>query len=145
MRSTIIDAGPLIALFASDDHHHRDITAFLKGYIGELITTWPVITETTHLLSKNHKLQTAFLEWIRLGGLRVIDIKISSLDRIIELSKKYKDIPMDLADATLVVLAEENRISDIISIDSDYDIYRIFKKERFNNLYQKFLTSRKRG
>ncbi len=144
MRSTIVDAGPLIALFASDDQHHQDITTFLKGYVGELLTTWPVITKTAHLLSENHQLQIDFLEWIRLGGLRVIDTHVSSLDRIIELSKKYKDIPMDLADATLVVLAEEKGISNIISIDSDYDIYRIFKKERFNNLYRKYLFSRKK-
>lgn len=139
MQSTIIDAGPLIALFAKDDEHHQDMTAFLKGYVGELITSWPVVTETTHLLSQNHHLQIAFLDWIRLGGLQIIDIHLSDLNRIIELSKKYKDIPMDLADASLVVLAEKNRVSNIISIDSDYDIYRIFKKEKFSNLYKKFL------
>ncbi len=142
MKSTIVDAGPLVALFAQDDHHHRNITEFFESYVGELITTWPILTETTHLLSKNHHIQMDLLEWIRLGGLRIVDISTTSIGRIIELSKKYHDIPMDLGDASLVILAEEQRIFDIISIDSDYDIYRIFKKEKFNNLYRKYLAAR---
>jgi predicted nucleic acid-binding protein len=47
--------------------------------------------------------------------------------------EKYTDIPMDLADGSLLVLAQNLHIKDIISIDSDYDIYRTIKKEALNN------------
>ena len=58
------------------------------------------------------------------------------MPRIAELTGKYADIPMDFADATLVVAAEKTGIREIISLDKDFDIYRLPGKEQIRNVYK---------
>lgn len=134
MRNTLIDAGPLIALFNKNDKYHNKIKQFLKDYSGVLLTTWPVITEVSHMLDFNIQTQIDFLTWVQLGGVIIEDINYKDILRIIELSKKYSDVPMDLADASLVVLSEKLNIKEIITIDSDYYIYRTINKEMIENI-----------
>lgn len=135
MKNTLIDAGPLIALFNKNDKYNSVITNFLKNYSGRLISSWPVVTEVSHMLSFNIQTQIDFLSWIKIGGVQLIDIDMNRISRIIKLSKKYSDVPMDLADASLVVIAEELNIKEIITIDSDYYIYRIIDKEMITNVF----------
>ncbi|MDC7233247.1 MAG: PIN domain-containing protein [Spirochaetales bacterium] len=136
MKSTLIDAGPLIALFNKNDKYNSAIIQYLKNYAGRLISSWPVITEVSHMLSFNVQTQIDFLSWIKLGGIQLVDIDINGINRIIDLSKKYSDVPMDLADASLVVIAEELNIKEIITIDSDYYIYRTIDKEMIKNVFE---------
>ena len=135
MKNTLIDAGPLIALFNKNDKYHKKIKEFIKNYKGLLTTSWPVITEVCHMLDFNIGAQIDFLKWIRLGGLKVEDIETEEIDKIIELSKKYSDIPMDLADATLIIISERSGIKEIITIDSDYYIYRTTEREMLINIF----------
>ena len=135
MQNTLIDAGPLIALFNKKDKYHEKIKELLKSYKGVLTSSWPVITEVTHMLDFSVQAQIDFLIWVNLGGIIVEDIGNEDLSRIIELSKKYSDVPMDLADASLVVMSEKYRIKEIISIDSDYYIYRTINKEMIENIF----------
>ncbi len=135
MKNTLIDAGPLIALFNKNDKYHKAIKKFIKAYNGILTTSWPVITEACHMLDFNINVQIDFLKWIELGGLRIEDIESTELNRIIQLSEKYSDIPMDLADASLVIISERLRIKEIITIDSDYYIYRTVEKEMIKNIF----------
>ncbi len=114
MQNTLIDAGPIIALFNKNDKYHSQIKSFLKEYKGTLTSTWPVVTEVSHMLNFNVQTQIDFLTWIKLGGVIIENIDGKDLERIIELSKKYSDVPMDLADASLVVLSEKFKISKII-------------------------------
>ncbi len=135
MKNTLIDAGPLIALFSKNDRYHDKMVSFLKEYPGGLITTWPVITETCHMLDFDVRAQLAFLEWLNRGAVQIYDIKTHEIKEIIELTKKYSDIPMDLADATLVLLSHRLKIREIISIDSDFAVYRTIKKEKILNVF----------
>ncbi len=135
MTSTLIDAGPLIALFNKKDKYHQAIKDFIKKYSVLLISSWPVLTEVLHMLSFNVQTQIDYMTWVKLGGIRIIDIDSSGINRIIELSKKYSDVPMDLADASLVVIAEKLNIKEIITIDTDYYIYRTIKKEMIKNIF----------
>ncbi len=134
MQKTLIDAGPMIALFDKSDKYHKKIVKFLKGYEGELVTTWPVITEVSHMLDFNIKAQIDFLKWIELGAVSIHQILQADIKRIITLSEKYMDMPMDLADSSLIVASEKLGIKDILTIDNDYDIYRTIKKEPLNNV-----------
>ncbi|HOW81986.1 MAG TPA: PIN domain-containing protein [Spirochaetota bacterium] len=134
MKSTLVDAGPLIALFDSDDRYHASVIDFLRKFKGKLITTWPVITEVTHMLSFNVHVQIDFLEWLRREAVEIMNIDKEHLDRIIQLSRKYSNVPMDLADSSLVVIAELTGINDILSIDSDYYIYRTKSRKALNNI-----------
>ncbi|MCD4670259.1 MAG: toxin-antitoxin system, toxin component, PIN family protein [Actinomycetia bacterium] len=70
-----------------------------------------------------------------MGGLRIKDIDSAELDRIIQLSEKYSDIPMDLTNASLIVISERLRIKEIITIDSDYYIYRTIEREMIKNIF----------
>ena len=135
MKNTLIDAGPLIALFNNNDKYHEKIKEFIKNYKGLLTTSWPVITEVCHMLDFNVNAQIDFLKWIKLGGLKVEDIETEEIDKIIKLSEKYSDIPMDLADATLIIISERLGIKEIITIDSDYYIYRTTEREMLINIF----------
>ncbi len=134
MKSTIIDSEPLIALFDKDDKYHLKLLNFMKSFNGKLITTWSVVTEVTHMLSFNISVQLNFLKWIELGAITIYQIEQSELTNIIKMMQKYSDIPMDLADSTLMYVAQKENIKNIISIDSDFDIYRTIKKQSLNNL-----------
>ncbi len=141
MKNIIVDAGPLIALFDQDDKYHNSVIKFLKQFHGNLITTWPVITEVSHLLSFNINVQIDFLEWLKREAIKIINLEFEHLDRIIQLSKKYSDVPMDLADSSLIVIAELTGINDIISIDNDYYIYRTKSKKALNNLLLTYIKN----
>lgn len=135
MKNTLIDAGPLIALFNKNDKYHEKVKKFIKQYDGILTTSWPVITEACHMLDFNISAQIDFLKWVKLGGLKIEDIKSTEIDKIIQLSEKYSDIQMDLSDASLVVISERLRIKEIITIDSDYFIYRTTEREMLKNIF----------
>jgi uncharacterized protein len=135
MQGTLIDAGPLIALFDKNDSYHERAVSFLKRSQGSLITTWPVITEVSHMLDFSTKTQINFLKWINRGGLQIFELEFHHLIRVIELSEKFTDVPMDLADATLIVASEAKGITKIASIDSDFYIYRDIRKKYLINVF----------
>jgi len=136
LNDVLIDAGPLIALFDKDDNYHEKIKEFIKNKDYKFHTTTAVITEVLHMLDFSVKVQINFLEWIMLGGILLYEIKQTDLGKIIELTKKYSDRPMDFADATLVLAAEQSGIKKIIRIDSDFDVYRLPGKVRIENIFR---------
>lgn len=131
---TLIDSGPLIALFDKGDKYHEKVLYFFQNYKGEFITTWAVVTEVTHMLDFNLKVQLDFLKWLELGAIEIYEIKQHELSEIIPMMTKYTNVPMDLADSTLMFVAQKENIKDIVSIDSDFDIYRTLKQGFLNNL-----------
>jgi uncharacterized protein len=133
VQNILIDAGPLIALFDRDDAYHKKVLTFLEKFKGHLYTTWPVITETTHLLSFRTDVQISFLEWLKRDALNIINLEKIHLERIIELTKKYSNVPMDLADSSLIVVAEMTGMKEILTIDSDYYIYRLKGNKALKN------------
>lgn len=136
----VIDAGPLIALFDKSDTYHQKVKHKLEEYRkhiqGKLITTWPVITEVTYILQAHVHLeaQLDFLKWIILRGLEIFDLDREHLTRVIELQKKYSNLPMDFADATLLIGAEVLNITKVFSLDKDFSIYRLLEKKHMENL-----------
>ena len=138
MLNTLIDAGPLIALFDKDDQYYTKVKKHFQYLRGNLVTTWPVIAETAHMLDFNIRVQIDFMKWLERGSLEIFALKISNLHRIIELSEKYADVPMDLADASLMIASEQLGITQILSLDSDYHIYRNDKKIKLFNLLDGF-------
>jgi hypothetical protein len=100
-----------------------------------LVTTWPVVTETWHMLDFSAHAQLDFLQWVYRGGARLHLQNDVDFERIISLTRRYADRPMDLADASLVLASEQLGLLQIISIDRDFDIYRSAGKRRFENLF----------
>lgn len=129
----LVDTGPLAAWFRGNDPFHDAADRFFRGFDGELITTWPVVVEATHLLRP--EAQLLFLAWVRKGGVALADIGAEDLERLERLIAKYRDQPMDFADATLVLLAERTGVGDIITLDrKQFDVYRFGGNRRFNHL-----------
>ena len=132
MKKILIDSGPLIALFDASDKYHASAINFIKNNKSMLITTIASVTETLHLLDFNRNAQIDFLEWVNKGAVEIQNIENSDFSRIRELISKYRDLPMDFADACLVFLAEKLNINMIATIDRDFTIYRIKGRRKFN-------------
>jgi predicted nucleic acid-binding protein len=131
----LIDAGPLIALFDKDDTYHEGIKNFLRGKNYLFVSTLAVLTEVCYMLDFSIKAQMDFFEWVNRRGLILHDIPQGDLIRVSALINQYHDLPMDFADATLVLAAERRGIGTIISIDSDFDIYRLPGKRLIKNVF----------
>ncbi len=133
----LIDSGPIIALFNRDDRFHEKTLETLRGFRGYFITSWPVVTEAAYMLSFSVVAQIALFEWIERGAVTVETITLDDLPYIKTRMKKYSDLPMDLADASLMCIAERENIRTIFSIDSDFSIYRTLKGKSLVNLLRK--------
>jgi len=137
MKNTVlIDSGPLIALFDKSDRYHQEVLSFLKSFNGKLVTTWAVLTEVSHMLDFNLQVQIDFLKWIELGAVEVYEITQNDLTTIIVMMEKYTNVPMDLADASLMFVSHQEDIRKIVSIDSDFDIYRTLKQGFVENVFR---------
>ena len=107
MKNIIADAGYFIALFDPDDRFHSRAWKVSEEYPAPLISTWPILTEATHILLKaGQENQLAFVKSLVDGACEIFFLQESHLARIHKLMEQYRDLPMDLADASLVVLAE---------------------------------------
>jgi predicted nucleic acid-binding protein len=131
----VVDSGPLIALFDRDDRHHPRAIEFLKGFRGELISNHAVLTEVCHLLDFSVQVQIDFLRWVVQGAIRLEVITAEDLHRVIQLTEKYSDLPMDFADASLVCLCERRDIRSVASVDRDFTVYRTSKGKPFRNVF----------
>ena len=134
MLRTIADSGPLIALFEPAERNHARVRSFIENYEGVLLTTWPVLTEVGHLLGHSVDRQLAFLQWVERGGVEVTTPGAGAVSLIRQLSEKYRDLPMDIADRSLIVLALESGVRDILTLDRDFDVYCLPDRSRFNNV-----------
>jgi uncharacterized protein len=130
---TLTDAGPLIAIIDADEPDHDACLAALDGLDLPLVTTWPAFTEAMYLLARAGGFvgQRALWQLVHTGRLIVTDLSMSAVNRSARLMEKYADTPMDLTDATLVALAEETGQRRIFSLHSDFDVYRIRGRQRF--------------
>lgn len=133
--AVLVDSGPLIALFDRSDAYHRRIKSFIRDFPYRLVSTLAVLTEVTHMLDFSVNAQIDFLEWVMRGGLCLQTIEQADMAGLIGLIRKYKDLPCDFADASLVLAAEKTGIRSIISIDSDFYIYRLPGKALIQNLF----------
>lgn len=136
MQKTLIDAGPCIALFDRDDRHHSHVKRVLQSFRGRLVTSWPVVTEVSNMLDFNQRVQVDFMRWLERGAVEIAVLSRDDLPGIITLTEKYADRPMDLADATLLIIADREKIDDILSIDNDFSIYKTARGRVLNNLFK---------
>jgi len=127
----LLDTGPIVALFDPADDSHRPCVEVLKSIVEPLGTTVPVLTEAFHLLSPGSPGATNLIHFIADGGVAVWFLDPQTLDRAFELMRQYADHPMDLADASLVVMAEAENLHRVFTIDRrDFAAYRIKRGHR---------------
>ena len=121
----IIDTGPIVSLFDESEPHHKTCKDTFKKIRGPALTTWSVLTESFYLLGDWQRGQRELWEFIVSGGLMVYEIQVSDYNRLRSLMDKYSDRPMDLADATLVLISEIHKIKTVFTLDrKDFLLYR---------------------
>jgi predicted nucleic acid-binding protein len=130
----LTDAGPLVAILDQGEEHHQACVDCLDKIAGPMLTTWPAFTEAMYLLGDagGYRAQAALWRLVNQGDLDIASQGADQHDRIQELMEKYQDRPMDLADASLVALAEQRRLRDIFTLDhADFCIYRLNRRDHF--------------
>ncbi len=132
MADILLDTGPFVALLDRSERSHKQCVDFFSAFRGSVYTTEPVLTETLYLLGPGVKAQRVCIDFILKGGAILVPQSTTSLDRASALMEKYHDVPMDFADATLVVLGEETGINEIFTLDvRGFQTYRIHGRKSF--------------
>lgn len=136
--AALIDTGALLALLDRDDAWHERCCDAFRSLRYPLATTAAVLAELFHLLGTNPRGIATAWRFIRSGAVTVLPITDDDTARLEELMEQYADRPMDLADATLVLLAERESLSTVFTIDhDDFETYRVRGKSRFRIVPQR--------
>ena len=124
MPSVAVDSSVLYALFDEDDGGHPSALEFLSSHRDELLTNMAVLTEVVYLLQWSGNKQREFLGFAA-SLLRIDRDTTDDLARIVDIMKKYDDLPASFADAALVAMCERTGIDCIATFDRDFDVYRL--------------------
>jgi len=125
---TLTDAGALVALLDTDDPYHTACVAAAQRLPARpLLTTWVCFTEAMYLLGLvgGYHYQAALWGLHATGSLVLHDLTPAEADRMAALMAQYQDTPMDLADASLVVVTENRTLRRVFTTDSDFYVYRL--------------------
>jgi predicted nucleic acid-binding protein len=124
MTAAIVDTGPLVAFFDRGEQHHLWVAERIEQLEPPLLVCEPVLAETMYLLARYPRAQDALLDLIQNGALSIafqIDEHIAALRKLLQ---KYRDTPMSLADACIVRMTEIHDRHAVLTLDSDFLVYR---------------------
>ena len=121
---TLVDTGVLVALLNRKEQHHTWAAEKTRMLPAPLLTCEPVLTETYFLVSTLPGGALRFFEFLNSGMLQVDLSVITEREAIWKLIHKYQDLPMLLADACLVRLAELHPTASVFTLDSHFRVYR---------------------
>jgi hypothetical protein len=100
-----------------------------------LLSTWMPVTEAMYLLDFSMAAQDALLEMVERGALQIVELLPDDLPAIRRLMKKYRDQPMEFADASLVQVATRLGLNEILTLDRrDFSVYRLARGRSFRIL-----------
>ena len=124
--SAVVDTGSLVAVISERDPNHERCTEALKGLRCPLVTSWPVLTEAIYLLRRRRQYSDALLQQAEEGTffrVRNLDNEFAAWSR--RFFDRFSDREPQLADASLVYLAEREAIETVFTIDvRDFTVYR---------------------
>jgi uncharacterized protein len=128
----LLDTGAFVALVDRDEKLHDNCVTALEKWTGPVLTTEAVLTETLYLVGPSWSAQKVCLEFVLRGAFQLVPSSTKSLQRVGVLMEKYRDVPMDFADATLVVLAEEIETEWVFTLDRrGFSAYRMRRNRPF--------------
>ena len=136
MQRILIDSGILLSYYQQQEPLHQAVIAFFDQNTAQLITSPICIAEVLWLLGSPGDprvlaAQNHLLSAVSRGGIEAINLLPEDYARVAELNGRYADLPGDFADLTLVSLSERLDIAEILTLDSDFDVYRRFRKQPF--------------
>jgi predicted nucleic acid-binding protein len=128
----LLDTGAFVALVDRSERAHKDCVAALERWTGAVVTTEAVLTETLCLVGPAWSAQKVVLEFVLRGAFQLVASSQASLRRVAALMERYRNIPMDFADATLVALAEELETDRVFTLDRrGFTTYRMRRRKPF--------------
>ncbi|MBI2960698.1 MAG: PIN domain-containing protein [Betaproteobacteria bacterium] len=128
----LLDTGAFVALVDRSERRHADCVAVLDRWNGAIVTTEAVLTETLYLVGPRWQAQKVCLEFLLRGAFLLVPSSQASLKRVSVLMEKYRNVPMDYADATLVALGEELGIDLVFTLDGrGFSAYRLNQRRPF--------------
>lgn len=120
----LIDSGPLVALLNRRERHHQWASSRAENSPHPFHTCEPVVTEACFLLQERPDAVQALMEWLTRGDL-MISLRLGEeIAAVAKLMDRYSNIPMSLADACLVRMAEQHSQGVVFTLDSDFRVYR---------------------
>ena len=136
MQRILVDSGILLSYYQQQEPLHQAVIAFFDQNTAQLITSPICIAEVLWLLGNpdNHGVlaaQNHLLSAVSRGGIEAINLLPEDYARVAELNGRYADLPGDFADLTLVSISERLDVAEILTLDSDFDVYRRFRKQPF--------------
>jgi len=131
----LLDTGALVSILDRSQKHHVRYASFFGEWDRPIVSTEAVLTEATHLLGSLRGGRRACVDFFLSGGALLVPATRAALRRSRDLVHQYADLPMDYADATLVVLAEELGTNLVFTTDRrDFAVYRIKGRRSFEIL-----------
>ena len=129
----LVDTAPLIALIDRRQEAHNRCSQTYRSLSEPMLTSWCCLTEAMYFLHQLRGWQGQEILWqfIERKALQIHHSSIKEQRRMAELMAQYQDLPMDLADASLVAAAEALNMKRIFTLDSDFYIYRLNGQEGF--------------
>ena len=128
----LLDTGAFVALVDRSERRHADCVRVLEGWSGGIVTTEAVLTETLHLVGPRWPAQKQCLAFLLRGAFVLVPASHTSVLRVAALMEKYRDVPMDYADATLVALGEEIGCDEVFTLDRrGFSAYRLNQRKAF--------------
>lgn len=116
-RDVLLDTGPLVALFDQGDQWHSACVEAWDALGPRCVTTEAVVTEATYMVGRGGGSPALVLEFLLAAGVEILGLEAEGHRRAAALLRKYRDIPMDYADATLVIAAEWLGSSEVFTLD----------------------------
>ena len=123
-RQVIVDTGPIVALLNGRDRHHAWAVRQFADIEPPLLTCEPVISEACFLLDQTKEGSAAVFEMLLRQAMAIRFRLDEHLREVHSLRTKYVDVPMSVADASLVRMAERFERSSVLTLDSDFVRYR---------------------
>jgi uncharacterized protein len=139
--AVLLDASAFVAFLDRSDINHEACVKALASISDPLVTVWPAVTEAMYLLSDSRNGQDALFDMIEDDGVALVSQDEPDLARMKTLMRKYRDLPMDFADAALVRLAERERLTRILTFDKHFAIYALPGRARFTIVGQSMGSS----
>ncbi len=141
MPAALIDTGAILGYLDRDDRWHRACVDAMRAVRLPVLTTEAVLTELFHLVARDFRGMERAWDLVDSGAITLATVNDSDLAQIQMLMRRYKDRPMDFADATLVHVANREAIRLILTIDhDDFETYRLAGNKKFMILPQRGRT-----
>jgi len=135
MKRILTDTGPIVAILSRRDQYHKTCVEALRDMPGPLFTCWPVITEVAWLLRRDSNAIQQLLGSIDIGLFEMLTLTTNDAKPIAAIMKKYRDIRIQLADASLVHLAARDGVDTVFTLDRrDFSVYRLPRGKTFRIL-----------